>query len=214
MAAFAVLTPSHHAAYLVEHVFYRKEVDGVPMRARDKADPTDPTDPTTTTKTTHTTPTALLDGVQLVEQGEVARLEQPLIHRVPTGFPSPAHDWAEPPLTLEDLLIQHGHRAATFFVEMVGAALTDAGVFGGDILVVDRALPASYGAIVIIALDGELLARHYCPDAEALHLLPAHADFAPVSIRRLEIPARAQVWGVVTGVVRRLPFGHRRLHPV
>ncbi len=122
-----------------------------------------------------------------------------LVNRAPTGFPSPAEDMAEVPLDLHTLLVQHP--AATFFVEMAGESLIDSGIFAGDILVVDRALHPVYGALVVVALDGELLARHYCPDSEALHLLPAHPDFAPLTIRNR---ARCHLWGVVTATIHRL----------
>lgn len=141
--------------------------------------------------------------MRIVGAGEVAAATQSgrvtLMKRAPTGFPSPAEDMAEAPLDLHTLLIRHP--AATFFAEMAGDALVDSGVFAGDVLVVDRALHPTYGALVVVALDGELLTRHYCPDSEALHLLPAHPDFAPISIRQR---ARCQVWGVVTATIHRL----------
>ncbi len=121
------------------------------------------------------------------------------VKRMLTGFPSPAEDMAEAPLSLDHLLVQRP--ASTFFVEMAGDALLDSGIFAGDVLVVDRALYPTYGAVVVAALDGELVARHYCPDSEAVHLLPAHPDVAPISVFDR---SRYQLWGVVTGVVRRL----------
>jgi DNA polymerase V len=121
------------------------------------------------------------------------------VQRMPTGFPSPAEDMAEEPLDLNDLLVTQP--AATFFLEMAGDALLDAGIYAGDVLVVDRSLHATYGALVVAALDGVLLARHYCPDSVAIHLLPAHPDYAPISVCAGE---RCQVWGVVTATIHRL----------
>ena len=124
------------------------------------------------------------------------------VKRMPTGFPSPAEDMAEAPLSLDKLLAQRP--ASMFFVEMAGDALLDSGIFSGDVLVVDRALHPSYGAVVVVTLDDKLFARHYCPDSEAVHLLPAHPDVAPISVYDR---SRYHLLGVVTGVVRRL---HRR----
>lgn len=141
--------------------------------------------------------------MRILSAGEVTATAQSgqakLAQRAPTGFPSPAEDMAEEPLDPHVLLIRHP--AATFFVEMADDALVDSGIFAGDVLIVDRLLQPTYGALVVVALDGELLARHYCPDSEALHLLPAHPDFAPISVRRR---ARCQVWGVVTATIRQL----------
>ena len=128
-----------------------------------------------------------------------------LTKRAPTGFPSPAEDRADAPLDLHTLLIRHP--ATTFFVEVVDEALIDSGIFVGDILVVERALRPAYGALVVVALDGKLLARHYCPDSDALHLLPAHPDFAPIRVRQR---ARCQLLGVATATVHRLHVLPRR----
>jgi DNA polymerase V len=124
-----------------------------------------------------------------------------LIQRTPTGFPSSVGHTAEPPCDLHTLLIWRPR--TTLFVEMADNALLDSGIFVGDVLVVDRALRPAYGAVVVVALDGALLARHYCPDSDAIHLLPAHPDVAPISIR-LRDHNRYQIWGVVTATMHRL----------
>jgi len=109
---------------------------------------------------------------------------------------------AEAPLDLNDLLAPRP--AATFYVQVSGDALLDAGIYSGDILVVDRSLYATYGALVVVALDGILMARYYCPDSSAIHLLPAHPDVAPISVR-VGDRQRCQLWGVVTATIHRLP---------
>jgi DNA polymerase V len=124
------------------------------------------------------------------------------VRRIPTSFPSSAEDIvAEPPLDLNALLALRP--AVTFYLEMAGDALLDSGVFAGDVLVVDRSLRPVYGALVVVALDGGLLARHYCPDSAALHLLPAHPEFAPISVP-VSQASRWRVWGVVTAVIHQL----------
>lgn len=131
------------------------------------------------------------------QSGHFGRARRPT--RVPTGFPSPAEDSAEAPLDLNDLLIHQP--AATFFVEMAGDALQGSGIFDGDLLIVDRSLYATDGALIVFALDGHLIARFYHPDGEALHLLPANPEYEPITLLS---PERYDVWGVVTNVVRRL----------
>ena len=143
--------------------------------------------------------------MRIVDADEVAAVARSgratLARRTPTGIPSSAKDIVEPPRDLIDLLIRRP--AATLFVEMAGDALFDSGIFAGDVLVVDRALHPAYGAVVVVALDGELLARHYCPDSEAVHLLPAHPKVAPINIR-VRDRGRYQLWGVVTATMHRL----------
>ena len=84
----------------------------------------------------------------------IARALPFFLSRVPAGFPSPADDYLEGELDLNELLIQHP--AATFFVRLAGDSMVNAGLFDGDILVVDRAEQASHGHIVVAVIDGEM----------------------------------------------------------
>lgn len=138
---------------------------------------------------------------QAARSGHIGQVKR--IARMQTGFPSPAEDMAEKPLRLDDLLVSRPE--STFFVQMDGDALLGGGIQDGDVLVVDRALYATDGALVIVAFEGQLIARYYCPDSEALHLLPANPEYLPIS---LNDRAHYEVWGVVTGVVRRLHHHH------
>ena len=65
--------------------------------------------------------------------------------KVPAGFPSPLDDYIESHLDLNEYLIKHS--AATFMVGAIGDSMTGAGIFSGDILVVDRSLPPETGRI-------------------------------------------------------------------
>lgn len=76
---------------------------------------------------------------------------------VAAGFPSPATDYCESRLDLNDLCVKHP--AATYFVRAQGDAMIDAGIYPGDVLVVDRSLTAKHGDIVIAALNGELTVK-------------------------------------------------------
>ena len=73
------------------------------------------------------------------------------------GFPSPADDYIETMLDLNEYLIKHP--AATFFVKASGESMVNAGIHSGDILIVDRSLEAVHGKIVIAALNGELTVK-------------------------------------------------------
>ncbi len=76
-------------------------------------------------------------------RGGFARALPFFLSWVPAGFPSPADDYLEGELDLNELLIQHP--AATFFVRLAGDSMVNAGLFDGDILVVDRAEQAAHG---------------------------------------------------------------------
>ena len=84
--------------------------------------------------------------------------------KVAAGFPSPADDYVEKNLDLNELLVQKP--AATFFVRAQGESMLGAGIHPNDILVVDRSIEAVPGKIVICALNGELTVKRLGRDNE------------------------------------------------
>jgi DNA polymerase V len=118
---------------------------------------------------------------------------------VSAGFPSPAEDYIEGRLDLNQHLIKHP--AATFFVRVAGDSMTGAGIHPGDILVVDRSLEPRDASVVIAVLDGELTVKRISRRAGRLYLVPDNSLYQP-----LEILAEMEfeVWGVVTSVIHSL----------
>jgi len=78
---------------------------------------------------------------------------------VAAGFPSPAEQYLEPPLDLNDLLVKRP--AATYFVRVEGDSMIGAGIHDKDLLVVDRSLRPSDGDIIIACVDGEFTVKRY-----------------------------------------------------
>lgn len=88
-------------------------------------------------------------------------LEIPLYtERCPAGFPSPAQDFVERTLDLNDFCIQHP--SATYFVRAEGESMIESGILSGDLLIVDKALTPHHGDIVIAAVDGEFTVKRLC----------------------------------------------------
>jgi DNA polymerase V len=81
---------------------------------------------------------------------------------VSAGFPSPVEDYVDRKLDLNELLIKNP--AATFFVRVAGDSMIDAGIHNDDILIVDRALEAGNGKIVIAVYNGELTVKRLLQD--------------------------------------------------
>ena len=128
------------------------------------------------------------------------RAARPLfLSRVPAGFPSPADDYVECSLDLNEHLIEH--REATFFVRVKGQSMTGAGIADGDLLVVDRSLEAGDGDIVVAVVDGELTVKRLSRRGGRVRLLAEHPGFAPIEFRDGQ---ELTVWGVVTSIVRRI----------
>lgn len=122
-----------------------------------------------------------------------------LICSVAAGFPSPADDYLDSPLDFNELLI--AHPAATFAVRVAGDSMTGAGIFSGDIAVVDRALTAVDGKIVLGVLDGEFTIKRYRLRGASVWLEAANTDYKDIYITE----ERAfEVWGVVRHAIRML----------
>lgn len=94
---------------------------------------------------------------------------------VVAGFPSPAEQYLEPRLDLNELLVKRP--AATFFVRVKGDSMIGEGIHDGDLLVVDRSLRPASGDVIIAAVDGEFTVKTFRKDKEGVRLEPANPDF-------------------------------------
>ncbi len=118
------------------------------------------------------------------------------MERVSAGFPSPAQDYVEQALDLNELCIKHP--AATFFVRVEGDSMYDAGIYSNDVLVVDRSIQAEHGDIVIASLHGELTVKEL-QLKPVVRLVPRNKNYQPIVIQE---DSELDIFGVVTSVVR------------
>jgi len=118
------------------------------------------------------------------------------LESVSAGFPSPAEDYIEGRLDLNDFLIRNP--SATFFVRVTGDSMIEAGVYSGDILVVDRSLNPKDGSIVISVIDGELIVKRLGIKKNKIYLIPENRKYEPIEITN---EMSFEVWGVVTTVI-------------
>ncbi len=111
---------------------------------------------------------------------------------VPAGLPAPADDCVERRLSLDEHLIRH--RESTFFMRVAGHSMRDLGIFDGDLLVVDRSVPAAHGCVVVAVIDGEFTVKQllYTPRGKVLRA--AHPDYPEIAITPEQDFA---IWGVV-----------------
>lgn len=140
------------------------------------------------TKVTHTTPYETSDT-----HASVLFASRPA-----AGFPAPADDLVEKALDINDLVVKNP--TATFFVRVEGDSMEGAGIFSGDVLVVDRSYPVSNGNIVVAAVYGELVVKEVQVQKDGTLLLVSHqAGYEPISVSEGE---DCFVWGTVIGSVR------------
>lgn len=118
---------------------------------------------------------------------------------VPAGFPSPAEDYLDRPLDFNELLITHP--AATFAVRVVGDSMIGAGIFPGDIAVVDRSLTATDGRIILAILDGEFTIKRLRQRGGEAWLEAANKNYPDLPIAE---DMAFEVWGVVKNSIRML----------
>jgi DNA polymerase V len=98
---------------------------------------------------------------------------------VQAGFPSPADDYREGTLSLDEHLIEHP--SATYLARANGDSMQEVGIYDKDLLIVDRALEAGHGDVIVIAVDGELTCKIL--DMNRHLLLSANNQFPPIPIR-------------------------------
>ena len=115
------------------------------------------------------------------------------------GFPSPAEDYVDKPLDFNELLIEHP--AATFAIRIEGDSMTGAGIFPGDIAVVDRAREPVNGSIVLALLDGAFTVKRYRVKDGAVWLQVENPAFPDITVRDGQ---SFEVWGVITRSIRML----------
>ena len=140
-------------------------------------------------------PVSMADRIQTLadRQGLVCRLYD---DQIQAGFPSPAGDSPFEELDVAEYLIPNP--PATFFIRVTGESMRDAGVFPGDILIVDRSLEPTNGDVVVAAVDGDFTVKRLFKTRNSVELRPENKKFP---IIKIEGETELVVWGVVKRVI-------------
>lgn len=136
--------------------------------------------------------------MEFIKPAEIrAVMQLPLyIERIPCGFPSPAQDYVEQRLDLNELLVQRP--SATYFIRVSGDSMIEAGISDGDMLVVDSAMKAEHGNIVVAAIEGEFTVKRL-QLRPFIQLIPMNSAYSPININSEE---GLEIFGVVTFVIK------------
>lgn len=125
-----------------------------------------------------------------------AALKAPLyLCSVQAGSPAPADDVIDRGLDLNEHLVKHP--AQTFYCRVAGHSMRGLGIFDGDLLIVDAAVPARDGDVVLAVVDGELTCKIL--DLRNGLLLPANTHYHPISISK---SGSLEIEGVVVSSIR------------
>ena len=127
------------------------------------------------------------------------RLKIPLyLCRVPAGFPSPADDFIERDIDLNDWLIQN--KLATYIVCVEGDSMAGE-IHSGDKLIVDRSLEPRHRDVVIACVDGEMTVKRLHIQDGRRFLVAENPNYSAIEINGHK---EITIWGVVTNCIRRM----------
>lgn len=118
---------------------------------------------------------------------------------VEAGFPSPADDYLEGKLDLNEYLIKHP--AATIFVKAPDDSMVKAGIFPGDILIVDRSIKPTDKKVIVALIDGLFSVRRISKIKGKVFLIAENENYQPIQI---EPETDCEIWGVVTNAIHPL----------
>ena len=115
---------------------------------------------------------------------------------VSAGFPSPAEDTHE---TFDIVAHIVKHPTATFFMRVAEDSMIGAGIFDGNLLVVDRSIEAKSGDIVVAILNGEFTIKRFRHNGSSIELVPENAKYRTITLNE---SMELQIWGIVTGTYK------------
>lgn len=118
------------------------------------------------------------------------------LNPVTAGFPSPASDYVDRSLDLNEILIKN--KVATFLVRALGDSMINAGIFSGDILIVDKSLTPSHKNIVVAILNGEFTVKRFIKEKDKIILRPENLKYKDIEISSED---DFKIWGVVSFVI-------------
>lgn len=128
-----------------------------------------------------------------------SKIKLPLFSfRLPAGFPSPADDYVDQKLDLNEYLVKHP--SATYYVRVEGDSMVNAGIHQDDILIVDRSLEAKHNDVVVAAYEGELTVKRYHFKGDRIFLISDNPKYPPTEITP---ETDFYVWGVVSYVIHK-----------
>lgn len=119
-------------------------------------------------------------------------------HRISAGFPSPAADYAEDGLDLNEYLVRN--KPASFMFTVKGDSMINAGIVEGDKVIVDRSINAKSKDIVVAVVNGEYTIKRLYKTSSKVELRPENPGYQPIVFKE---GSELEIWGVVVGVVRR-----------
>ena len=124
--------------------------------------------------------------------------QRQLLHKISAGFPSPASDYIEDGLDLNDYLVHN--KTASFLFTVTGNSMSGAGILDGDKVIVDRSVNPVHGKIVIAVINAEYTLKRLYNLHGIIELRAENDAYPPI---RLVDGQELEIWGVVVGAIRK-----------
>lgn len=118
---------------------------------------------------------------------------------ISAGFPSPADDFRETRISLDEELIKN--KEATFFAKVSGQSMIGAGLDDNDLLVIDRSISPTNNKIAVCFLDGEFTVKRLRVEGEEVWLQPENPEYPIIKITQEN---NFVIWGIVTSVIKKV----------
>lgn len=118
---------------------------------------------------------------------------------ISAGFPSPAEDFKQERLSLDEVLVKN--KLSTFFARVSGQSMIGAGLDDNDLLVIDRSLEPAHNRIAVCFLDGEFTVKRLKVDKDGVWLQPENPDYPIIKITEEN---DFVIWGIVTNVIKKV----------
>lgn len=115
------------------------------------------------------------------------------------GFPSPADDFLEVRIDFNEDIIKN--KDATFYAKVKGSSMKNAGIFDGDLLVIDRSLEPLNNKIAVCVIDGEFTVKRIKKETNTVWLIPENEEFQPIKVTE---DNEFIVWGIAIASIKRL----------
>lgn len=131
---------------------------------------------------------------------KATKIELPFIETIiPAGFPSPADDYLETTLDLNEKLINNP--SSTYFAEISGTSMINAGIHDGDIIIVDKSLYPKDNSVVVCSIDGEFTLKRFKKNKNnKAYLIAENELFKPIELNDYN---NFIIWGVVTYTIHK-----------
>ncbi|WP_336067760.1 translesion error-prone DNA polymerase V autoproteolytic subunit [Mesoflavibacter sp. CH_XMU1404-2] len=118
---------------------------------------------------------------------------------ISAGFPSPAEDFKEERLSLDEALVKN--KEATFYARVSGQSMIGAGLDDNDLLVIDRSLEPENNKIAVCFLDGEFTVKRLRVEKDEVWLQPENPNYPIIKITE---DNNFLIWGIVTNVIKKV----------